>query len=197
MTSAVPSPPQLTPENLHEIQLARQRLRKIRRAVSAARFEGYSVAISGALTFLFSIGDFGTMLAGAVLTAIGVVEIIAAGQLRRLDQRAPRIIGINQFILAILILLYALWSLHAESANPNKDLSDLSPSDVQAMNQMMGPTLDMEHSMMMLLYGSLIAAAVFEAGMAWYYYSRESHLQEYLAETPEWITQMQRAGVSI
>jgi hypothetical protein len=197
MTSPVPPPPQLTPQNFQELEAARRRLKGIRRAVGAARLEGYSIAVCGGFTVLFGIGSWLTILGGAVLTAIGVIEIVAAGQLRRLDERGPRILGINQGVLAVLIVFYALWSLHAESSNPNRDLQDLSPSDAAAMNQMMGPAMDIEHSVMELMYGSLIVAAIFEGGMAWYYYSKGPQLREYLAETPEWITQMQKAGVTV
>jgi hypothetical protein len=51
------------------------------------------------------------------------------------------------------------------------------------------------HQIMLLLYGSLIVAAAVEAGMAWYYYSRGRYLREYLARTPTWILNMQKAGM--
>ena len=36
----------------------------------------------------------------------------------------------------------------------------------------------------------------FEAAMAAYFHSRGPLLRQYLAETPEWIVSMQKAGVS-
>ena len=197
MASAVPSPPQLTPENLNELQLARQRLKTVRRAVGAGRFEGYSIALCGGLTFLLGIGTLSTMAGGALLLAIGIVEVYMVGQLRKLDLRAPRILAANQLVLAALIVLYACWSLHSPDTGTSADTSGLSPADAQAMNQMIGPVTDIAHSVSLLLFGSLLIAAVFEGGMAWYYYSKAEPLREYLAETPEWILQMQRAGVSI
>ena len=38
---------------------------------------------------------------------------------------------------------------------------------------------------------------IVQGGTAWYYISREKILRRYLDETPPWITQMQRAGVTI
>lgn len=89
MASAPPSPPQLTAENLNELQTARQRLKGIRRAVSAGRFEGYSIAICGGLTFLAGIGSLTSMAGGALLLGVGIVEVFMVGQLRKLDVAAP------------------------------------------------------------------------------------------------------------
>jgi hypothetical protein len=197
MASAPPSPPQLTPENLNELQLARQRLKGIRRAVSAGRFEGYSIAICGGLSFLAGIGSLTSMAGGALLLGVGIVEVYMVGQLRKLDLRAPRFLAANQLVLAALIVLYACWSLHSSGSSSSADTTGMSASDVQAMNQMIGPVNEIAHSVSVLLFGSLLIAAVFEGGMAWYYYSKAEPLREYLAETPEWILQMQRAGVSV
>ncbi|MGD0138398.1 MAG: hypothetical protein ABSD28_05935 [Tepidisphaeraceae bacterium] len=197
MSLPAPQPPQLSPENLRELQAARRSLGKIRRAVSTARFEGYSIAICGALTVLMNTDSIGYMLVGTVLTAIGIVEIVAAGRLRRLEVGAVRMLAINQLSLAALILLYALWNLHAEIAHPVSDFPDLSPSDAKLLGQMDSSVLGITHEAMLLLYGSLIAAAAVEAGMAWYYHSRAGHLREYLARTPPWIIAMQKAGISV
>jgi hypothetical protein len=197
MTSAASNPPQLSVDNLRELQAAKQSLRKIRRAVSAARFEGYTVAICGGITFLSGIGSVGDMLGGTVLTIIGIVEIIWAGRLGRLDTTAVRTLTINQLCLAALILLYALWNLHAEIAHPASDLPDLSPSDAQVLGQMDSSAMGLTHEIMLLLYGSMIAAAAAEAGMAAYYHSRGAYLQRYLADTPPWIISMQKSGISI
>lgn len=197
MTSAASKPPQLSADNLRELQAAKQSLRKIRRAVSVARFEGYTVAVCGGITFLSGIGSVGDMLGGAVLTAIGVIEIISAGRLGRLDTKAVRILTTNQLCLAALILLYAVWNLHAEVAHPASDLPDLSPSDAAALGQMDSSALSLTHEVMLLFYGSMIAAAVVEAGMARYYHSRGAYLQRYLADTPAWIISMQKSGISI
>jgi hypothetical protein len=196
-TSAATTPPSLTPENLRELQTAKQSLRKVRRAVNAAKFEGYTIAICGGLSFLFGIGSIGDMLGGMVLTAIGIIEITGAGRLGRLDVKGARIVAVNQLCLAALIFLYAVWSLHAEAAHPASDLPDLSPSDVQALGSAGDGAMDLTHEIMMLLYGSLIIAAIAEAGMAAYYNSRGAYLQQYLSETPEWIVNMQKSGISI
>jgi uncharacterized membrane protein HdeD (DUF308 family) len=197
MNPAPANPPQLTQENLRELQAARRSLRKVRRAVFSANLEGYTIAVCGGVSFLCGIGSFTDMLVGAVLTVIGIIEIISASRLRRLDLSATKWLACNQLALAVLILLYALWNIHSEIANPVSGLSDLSPQDAQAMDQTLGSIGDLTHEVMLLLYVSLIVAALVEAGMALYYYSRGAHVRRFLAETPEWIVMMQKNGVSI
>jgi len=195
MTSAASKPPQLSQENLRELQTARNSLRKVRRAVTTAKFEGYSVAICGVLTSLMGYGSFGQILGGIVLTVIGVIEIYGASRLGQLDAKAGRILTVNQLTLAALILLYALWNIFGEVMHPADaaDLQGLSTSD----SQVMGDVTGIAHEVTMIMYAGMIAAAVVEAGMARYYHSRGVYLVRYLAETPAWIISMQKSGVSI
>jgi hypothetical protein len=197
MNPAPAKPPRLTEENLRELQTARRSLRKVRRAVFSANLEGYTIAVCGAVSFLCGIGSISDMVLGAVLTVIGIIEIVSASRLRRLDLTATKWLGCNQLALAVFILLYALWNIHSEIANPASGLSDLSPQDAQAVDQTLGSLGDLTHEVMLMLYVSLIAAALVEAGMALYYYSRGAHVRRFLQETPEWIVMMQRNGVSI
>jgi len=195
MTSAASKPPQLSQENLRELQTARNSLRKVRRAVTTAKFEGYSVAICGVLTSLMGYGSFGQILGGIVLTVIGVIEIYGASRLGQLDAKAGRILTVNQLTLAALILLYALWNIFGEVMHPADaaDLQGLSTSD----SQVMGDVTGIAHEVTMIMYAGMIAAAVVEAGMARYYHSRGVYLVRYLAETPAWIISMQKSGVTI
>jgi hypothetical protein len=193
MSMPAPHSPQITPENFRELENARHGLRKIRRAVSAARFEGFTVAIFGGLTVLLGITSITDILLGLVLAAIGVIEIMGAGQLRRLDPRAIRVLTFNQLTFATLILLYALWNLHSEIAHPVGDVGD---ADAKLLGQVDPSVLSVTHEIMLLVYVSFIGAAAFEAGMAAYFHSRGAHLRQYLAQTPEWIVSMQKAGVS-
>ena len=181
---------------MRELQTARASMKKIRRAVLSARLEGYSIAIFGALSLAFSFGNIGDMLLAGVLTAIGIVEIIGAGKLARLDLGASRLLAFNQLTLAVLILLYALWNIHGQLANPDAALEGLSPSDIQAIDQSSG-VLSMTNEIMMVVYVGMIVAALAEAAMALYYHTRAAHIRQFIAQTPEWIVAMQKTGVSI
>ena len=192
MASVVSNTPQLSPENLRELQAARNSLRKVRRAVTTAKFEGYSVAISGLLTFLMGIGSIGQMFGGIVLAVIGIIEIVSASRLSQLDVRAGRVLTINQLSLAALILLYAVGNIYGETMHPEAaaELQGISQSDSQAL----GDVTSLTHEITLLMYGAMIGAAVVEAAMARYYHSRVVYLERYLAETPPWIVAMQKTG---
>jgi hypothetical protein len=200
MSSPPPLIPQanLSAESLAELKTARTAMKKIRRAVLSARIEGYCIAIFGALSFPFTLGSFWQMLVTVLLTAIGIVEINGAGKLARLDVRGTRLLTFNQLSLAVLILLYALWNIYSQLADPNAALAGMSPSDVQSLNQI-GVTgmLDMTRQIMLIVYSSLIVAALIEAAMALYYHTRAPYVRQFIAQTPEWIVTMQKNGVSI
>jgi hypothetical protein len=46
-----------------------------------------------------------------------------------------------------------------------------------------------------LLYGTVIAVAVFgQGGTALYYFSREKHIRQYVQTAAPWVVEMQRSG---
>jgi len=172
-------------------------MRKIRRAVTTATFDGWTVAFFGILTFIFSIGDIISMALGAGLTVIGVIELYGAKRLKRLDQSAIAFLVWNQIALGSLLLIYAVWRTVDILHHP-ATASSLGATEAELDAAGMGNIANLEQSMMLAVYGSLMAIAVFGQGsMALYYFTRRKHVQTYLAETPPWITQMQRAGMGI
>lgn len=49
-----------------------------------------------------------------------------------------------------------------------------------------------------LIYGTLAAVAIFvQGGTALFYHSRRKYIEAYVNETPAWIVQAQRAGLSM
>ena len=74
---AIP-PPQLSAEQLHQIETARRAAAKIRKAVRVARFDGWTVGIFGGLTILAGfLGSFSTVLAGLIMVLIAFIELRA------------------------------------------------------------------------------------------------------------------------
>jgi hypothetical protein len=191
------SPPQISPENLQQLQAAKRGMRKIRRAISTAIFDGWTVAVCGILTFLLGLGDLTSMALGAGLTTIGVIELYGAKRLKRLDQSAIDFLVWNQIALGSLLLIYAVWRTIDVLHHP-ATASSLGASDAQLEAAGLGNITHLEQSVMLAVYASLMVVAVFGQGsMALYYFTRRKHLQSYLAETPPWITQMQRVGMGI
>lgn len=188
--------PQFSEENLRQLAAARTASRKLRRAVSVANFDGWTIATFGALTIGFGFGDMSNIVLGLVLGAIAFVELRSAAQLKRLKVEATRTLALNQLAFAMLLIIYAVWRLYVTS-RPGAFTSELGLNDPQVAS-MLGSVDDLTRLIMRVVYGGLIAVAVFaQGGLAWYYHTRTRYLRTYLAETPGWILTLQEQGVSL
>ena len=193
-----PPPPQISPEHLQQLQNAKRGMGKIRRAISTATFDGWTLAVFGLMTFVFGMGDVVAVALGAGLMAIGAIELYAARRLRRLEPPAVGILVWNQIVLGSVLMGYAIWRVFDALHNPaNSALAaeaaaaGLTASDLQGV-------VGLEQSITLLVYYSLMAIAIFgQGGLALFYFTRRKHLLAYLAQTPPWITQMQKAGMGI
>jgi hypothetical protein len=194
-----PPPPQLSPQHLAELQAAAYAGRKVRRASRVAAFDGWTIGAFGALTLLVGITDISSILIGAVMIVIAVVEIRGGARLRRLEPDAARVLGWNQVALAVLLLGYAGWRLLALRHGDGgvSEALGAEANDPQ-VREMLAPVAGLTRMILVWVYVSVAAIAVVGPGsMALYYFTRGRHVRAYLEQTPEWITSMQRAGVTM
>jgi hypothetical protein len=196
-----PASPQLTPENLRQLQAARDAMKRLRRVVRVAQFDGWSVGIFGGLTFLVSVVslltgsiDLLSLFLGAGMIGVAFVELRGAARIAQLDLATPRTLAFNQVVLAGLLIFYAIWKLgsgggdsYAAEIAANPELRDIAE-----------PIQEITKYIYSAIYLTLIAVAIFGQGsLALYYFTRTKLIREYAAQTPEWIQTMQRAGVSV
>ena len=189
-----PAPGPLSPQQLQELANARAAHKYVRRAITVALFDGWTVAAFAIINGLCALfGDFQSMIVGAVLGVIAFVEIRGAGQLRRLDQSAPRRLAFNQILLGLLLCAYAAWRIYEYLHGPS-----LYP-ELAAADPKVGKRFDdMFRSIGVAIYGCLIIFAILAQGSAAiFYFSREKHLKAYRERTPGWILQMQQTGVMV
>ena len=167
--------------------------KKVRRAVGVATADAWMIAIFAGLSFvcgLFS-GVSGVVV-GMAMAVIAWYEFDGAGRLRRLDPAAPKRLGYNQLAFAGLIVAYALWSLHSELAGGGFS------QELEQYKEQLGDMEGLTRMLAYAVYGTLIAVAVLaQGGTALYYFSREKHVQAYVAATPPWIIEMQRSGAAL
>lgn len=189
-----PAAPRLSPEQLKQIADARHRSTKIRKGVNVALFDGWSIAIFAGLTLLGGLFSPVSLMLGAGMAAVAFVELRGVKRLRQLDATAPKLLAWNQVFLAALLLTYALFSLwkiytgRTELAGQLAAYPELATvaGDIEQLSKMIG----------LLIYGSLIAVAIFgQGGTALFYLSRKKYIDAYLRETPQWIIDAQRAGM--
>jgi hypothetical protein len=196
-TAAMPTTaatPGLTPEQLKQIADARLRSKKIRKGVSVAMFDGWTVGLFGGLTLLFGMFSPVAWILGVGMIVVAYVELRGAKRMRLLDPQAPRMLAWNQVVLGGLLLAYAsysLWTIYTGRTDLQSEIAkypELTDTlgDMDRLAKLIG----------LLVYGTLMAVAIFgQGGTALFYLSRKKHIEAYLRETPHWIIEAQRSGM--
>lgn len=193
--SSAPEGSPLSEDHLRQLAAANVALRKIRRVVSIARFDGWTVGVFAALTGLFGLTQPTTLLIAAVMAAIAVIEIRGADKLQRLDVTAPRTLAINQLALGSLLILYALAHLYAELTGPG--IYDAIAATDPQLSQMLQPVQRLARTIALAAYSALILVAIAaQGGLALFYFTRQKLLAAYLRQTPPWITTLHRTGLT-
>ncbi len=184
--------PSLSPQQLQEMADARIAMKPIRRAIFAANFDGWSLAVFAFLSLICGFSSITGILIGVGLGTVAFVELRGISGLRKFEPKTARTLGYNQLALAGILVLYAAWNL-IFPPSLSKELQSASPDLKAALG---GYDLNSINTQInYVIYFTLIAVAVFAQGsLAIFYFRREKTIREYLANTPPWIVQMQRAG---
>jgi len=182
-----------SPEHLAQLDAARLMSRKIKRAVSVANFDGWTIAAIAAITIVFSITSIPGMALGLGMTYVAWRELSSAAALKKLDAAAPRRLAINQMVLSAMLVLYFGWALYQDLSGPAASAQILAQApDAQGM---LGDFDQISRQITIWTYVGLMAASLLApGGTAWYYSSRQKLLRTYLATTPKWIIDYQRGG---
>ena len=202
MTQSLPfaNPTPFTPQQLAELETARRAMRPIKRAIFFAHTDGWSLAVFAVLSILIGLSSVTAILIGTALGIVAYVELSTIPKLKKLDPTAPKILAYNQLGLAAVLIIYASWNL-LFPPTASSVMNSLGPElggsagDLSAI----GGQVDSIFSMAVhLIYLALIAVAFLAQGsLAYAYYRRIGMIKAYLATTPEWIVQMQKAGFGL
>jgi hypothetical protein len=188
-----PAAPPISDEHLRQLAASHAATKKIRRAITVARTDGWSLAFFAALTVLFGLTSVSSLLIGAGLGIIATVELYGAARLRKLDPRITHVLGYNQVALGCLLAAYALWRIYQETTGAGA-FADYAASTPDVA-ELLKPYEDVIRELSMWVYGGLIAVAVFaQGGLALYYFTRKKYVEAYLSQTPEWVVAVQKAG---
>ncbi len=188
--------PSLSEENLRQLAGARAGGKKVRRAISVANFDGWSIGAFGGLTLLFGITDPTSIILGLGMLAVAWIELRGATALRRLEPQAARTLGMNQLALAALLILYSFWRIYTVSTGPGP-YESIKAQDAQ-MARMLQPIESLTRVVSLAVYVLLILIAIFaQGGLALYYFSRVKHIEAYVSKTPPWIIKLQQAGMNL
>lgn len=191
-TGAAAGDQPLTPEHYRQLELARSRRRAIDRAALVAAFNGWCAIGCGVLAVPLGLFFTEALIGGLVVAALGCVELIGRGMLRRLDRRGPVVLGWNQLTFFALLTAYSLWRIYEGVTRP----AELAGAGLQLLDQFTVPGYTSEQLVtlfVIVVYSAVIAAtAVVQGATALYYFSRLRTLDAYVAETPSWIVELDR-----
>jgi len=176
---------------LDELAAANLRARKALGASKVAAFNGWTAAVLAVLCLPFAIGGPSALIMAGVLACVSWNEFRGRRLVRAFDVRGPRRLGWNQVAFLIAVCLYAAWRIHGVLTGPQ-----LYAEEMERMPQLR-PTLgsigDLQRTITLAVYGGLIVATIIFQGMtAAYYFTRTRHVRAYLAQTPEWVVDLQR-----
>lgn len=198
MSAAAPWTTPPTPQHLAELDTARRLGAKIRRAAGAAIFSGWSTAIFAFLTFLVGAASFSFIgsLLGMGMAIVALCEFRGAAGIRKLDPIAPRRLAINQVIFGALLLAYGAISLWMVLSNPSELAGEIGK--YPELRGYVPEITELARLIYIAVYGGVMLFAIVGPGLtAWYYDSRRRYIEDYVKNTPRWILDLQRAGMSI
>jgi hypothetical protein len=188
----------LTQVQLAELARARIVGRKVGRATAVATVDGWTTGIFGGLSIILSFGSVPGILLGAGMAMIAWFQLRSAQALKQLDLEAPKRLARHQLVLGLLLFAYAAFSLWQGLTNPSL-LSEATKSDPQVAEILSSYGMDdLARTVYTAVYGSMMVIAVIGTGLAALYYStRQKHVKAYHEATPQWILDLQRAGMKL
>lgn len=180
----------LSGDHLSVLLQSRERTKPIRKASVYAGFSGRLMIASGAILapFAFSQSDTPGLVLAAVLMVLGFREMKLAKPMRQLSTSAVKGLAINQALVGLAVIGYAVWYL----VNPGHSmmLSQAQAAAVQTVPEFLMPYEGY------LGYAAMIAGAVVVQGLTMLFYlSKKKPLASFSSECPPWVVDLYRTGV--
>jgi hypothetical protein len=193
--AATPPTPAVSPEQLRALAWARQRSRRISRAALVAAISGWTLAVFAFLTLLGGLFSLPSLLLGLGLTVVAFREIKGSKDLRSMDPAAPGRLGVNQLVLAAMILAYAAWGMvqALTAASPYESYLQAGGPVAESL-----APIDRLHRMATFAFYAVVitVSVVAQGSLAAYYFTRRRHVLAFLRETPAWIVDMLRVAAA-
>jgi hypothetical protein len=185
----------LTLEHRQDFALARKRAKPIHRAAAVASFNAWATALVAMLSAPFAPFSISGLVTTVGLAFVAANEFRGRRRLLQFEPSAASILGWNQLILLAMIVGYCAWSIYANLYGPNSLTAQLQAySELDsAFSSLDGVDVLVRH-VVVVIYAAVIAVSVLSQGLtALYYFTRRKHIEVYLAETPQWIRELQRS----
>lgn len=197
-TAVAASNAPLTAEHCQELARAAERARPVRNAARVASFNAWVTGVIAALSMPFAFFSLAGFLVAVGLALVAYNEFRGRRRLLAFDPTGATLLSRNQFGFLMLIVVYCLWAIYENLSGDNALLKELAANpDLKAA----GISDDFLTSggafftWCILGFYSLVIllSAIFQGGNAIYYATRRKLVEKYVAETPAWIRDLQRA----
>jgi hypothetical protein len=189
----------LSVSHRRELSAARDRAKTIRKAARVAAFNGWTTAAAAAFSAMFLVFDRSALSVAITLglSIVAYVEFRGRKQLLNFDPSAATMLGWNQLGLLAMIVAYCLWMLSASSSEAVDAMTTQMDSVTkQEMLNMVGDLEGLYKTATLAMYGGAIALSVlFQGGNALYYFTRRRHVKDFIAETPQWVRDVQGGSI--
>jgi hypothetical protein len=184
-----------------ELSAARDRAKTIRKAARVAGFNGWTTAAAAAFSAMFLLFDR-SPAAIAITLGLSIVaynEFRGRKRLLNFDPSAATMLGWNQLGLLAAIVIYCLWMLSGTSAEAVGAFStQMDSATRKEMLNMVGDLEGLYKTASLALYGGVIVLSVlFQGGNALYYFTRRRHVEDFIAETPQWVRDVQGGSIPV
>jgi hypothetical protein len=189
----------LSAEHRRQLSAARGRGKVIRKAARVAAFNGWTTALIAAASAPFSLGSPVGLALAAGIAYVALNEFRGRRRLLNFEPRGATQLGWNQLGLLAMITAYCLWTLHTSLAETGEVAAQLhSYAELDAVLGSTGGFERLYKQIVLYLYGGVIGLSMlFQGGTALYYFSRRRHVEEYVAETPDWVRDIERGSLSV
>jgi hypothetical protein len=190
----------LSVSHRRELSAARDRAKTIRKAARVATFNGWTTAAAAAFSAMFLLFDRGGV-AIAITLGLSVVaynEFRGRKRLLNFDPSAATMLGWNQLGLLAMIVVYCLWMLSGSSAEASAVSAQFNSAAERELLSMAGDLEGLYKTAALAMYGGAIALSVlFQGGNALYYFTRRRHVEDFIAETPQWVRDVQGGSIPV
>jgi hypothetical protein len=188
----------LSASHRRELSAARDRARPIRKAARVASFNGWSSAAIAALSAPFSIWSPVGMALTAGIALIAFNEFRGRKKLLNFEPSGATLLAWNQLGLLAMIIGYCFWMMHGnliDSSSLSAELKGLSELDSSLADTVDSLQPMIQQAVRGFYLGVIALSVLFQGGTAIYYFSRRRLVEDFVAETPEWVREVQRGSV--
>ncbi len=184
-----------------ELTAARDRAKSIRKAARVAAFNGWTTAVAAALSAMFILFDHSGVAIAITLGLLIVAYNEFRGRKRLLsfDPNAATLLGWNQLALLAMVVMYCLWSLYTSLGGASTMATELKGyAELDSVLGSVGGFEELYKTITLAVYGGAIGLSVlFQGGNALYYFTRRRHVEEFIAETPQWVREVQGGSIPV